>query len=203
MTPRKIDKSKKKQTILLAAIKVFSEKGVKNAKIADIAYEAGIGKGTIYEYFRSRDEIFIETFNYMLREMNKEFINELQKTRPPVDKIKAMNKIIFSGLTKFTVETASIFIDFWAEGIRNQGYSGKGIINLKELYNEFRQELMQVLEDGIKAGQFRKINTLETASAFLASIDGLLLQWIIDPAVFNLKNVSETNLDIFLKGIVK
>lgn len=203
MTPKKIDKLKKKQEILVAAIKIFSKKGIKNAKIADIAHEAGIGKGTIYEYFRSRDEIFKETFNYILIEMHKEFLKELNIAKPPAEKLKAMNKIIFSSLVKFTAETASIFIDFWAEGIRNQDFSGKGIINLKELYNEFRQEIMKVLEDGIKTGQFRKINTLETASAFLASIDGLLLQWILDPKVFCLESVSETNMDIFLKGIMK
>lgn len=50
----------KRETILLAASDVFSEKGFHNAKILDIAKAAGVGKGTIYEYFSSKSELFYE-----------------------------------------------------------------------------------------------------------------------------------------------
>jgi len=48
----------KKQLIIEAAIKVFARDGLEKGKIADIAKEAGIGKGTVYEYFRSKNDIF-------------------------------------------------------------------------------------------------------------------------------------------------
>ena len=48
----------KKELIIEAAIKVFARDGLEKGKIADIAKEAGIGKGTVYEYFRSKNDIF-------------------------------------------------------------------------------------------------------------------------------------------------
>ena len=62
MSPKIIDKEAKKAEILQAAMQVFSRKGVAKTRMADIAVAAGIGKGTIYEYFRSKEEIFAAAF---------------------------------------------------------------------------------------------------------------------------------------------
>ena len=66
--PKIVDKAAKKNEILLAAMRLFAEKGVVNSKMADIAIAAGIGKGTIYEYFRSKEEIFGEAFSTIHRQ---------------------------------------------------------------------------------------------------------------------------------------
>ena len=57
-------KEEKRIEILQAAVKVFSEAGFEGAKIEDIAKEAGIGKGTVYEYFDSKTTLFQEMFRY-------------------------------------------------------------------------------------------------------------------------------------------
>ena len=71
MSPKIVDKELKKMEILHAAIKVFASKGIPNTKMIDIAREAGIGKGTIYEYFRSKKEIIQETFQAFLQELDQ------------------------------------------------------------------------------------------------------------------------------------
>ena len=58
MAPKIVDKEAKKTQIIIAATQVFSKLGVAKTKMIDIAQAAGIGKGTIYEYFRSKEEIF-------------------------------------------------------------------------------------------------------------------------------------------------
>ncbi|ACB85512.1 TetR/AcrR family transcriptional regulator [Natranaerobius thermophilus] len=65
----KIDKSNKRMDILVAAAKVFSEENFYQVKVQEIADAAGIGKGTIYEYFNSKEELFHE----MLREGFKQY----------------------------------------------------------------------------------------------------------------------------------
>lgn len=57
--PKLIDKNLKKEEILLAGIKTFSEKGFHSSTVEDIANKAGIGKGTIYEYFKSKEELIL------------------------------------------------------------------------------------------------------------------------------------------------
>ena len=59
-----VDKTKKSEEIILAALKVFAEKGLSNSTIKEIAETAGIGKGTIYEYFKDKNEIIHNSFFY-------------------------------------------------------------------------------------------------------------------------------------------
>jgi AcrR family transcriptional regulator len=56
---RAVKKKATRQAILQAAIRLFSERGVENTSIEELAHAAGIGKGTIYGYFQTKDEIFL------------------------------------------------------------------------------------------------------------------------------------------------
>lgn len=66
----------KKMRILQAAVKVFSENGFHEAKMEKIAEVADVGKGTVYEYFKSKEELFIEMFkvgsDYYMQQVNDE-----------------------------------------------------------------------------------------------------------------------------------
>ena len=203
MSPKLVDKEKKREKILLAAIETIAKKGIKNTKIADIAKQAGIGKGTIYEYFKSRDEIFIESFNFFLIDMEKKFRQEISVDKLPIDKLKNILDILFFSLSQISVDLIPIFIDFWSEGIRSSEADKSGLLDLKKLYRNFRLKLKQILDDGVKSGVFNEIDTSVTASTILAAVDGLLLQWIIDPDAFDLSTLSKKTFDLFIDGIKK
>ncbi|MCP4584269.1 MAG: TetR/AcrR family transcriptional regulator [candidate division Zixibacteria bacterium] len=201
MSPKKVDKEKKKQAILMSAIRVFAEKGVHNTKIADLALAAGIGKGTIYEYFRSRDEIFIEAFNFILRDMETRLKAEIAIPEEPETKLKSMTNIVFSSLDQFSGDMANLFIDIWHEGIRSKSGPGGGLIDLGQLYEDIRLEYKQVIDEGIQSGEFRKIDSRMAASTILAAVDGLILQWILNPEAVDLHSANVKIMDLFLNGI--
>ena len=67
----------KREAILRAAIKVFASKGYFNSKVADIASEAGIADGTVYLYFKSKDEILHSIFDRAMAEFIAEGKQEL------------------------------------------------------------------------------------------------------------------------------
>jgi AcrR family transcriptional regulator len=201
MCPKIVDKQKKREEILHAAMKVFAEKGVKRARMADIAQRAGIGKGTIYEYFRSREEIFMEGFNLLLRDMKDGLQSVLEVPADPETKLKSVMKIFFSSLAQLSAEMTGILIDFWHEGIHSEAAKGGGIIDLKQVYDDIRNAVRQVVADGIMAGQFREVDPTMVASVIMAIVDGLLLQWILDKKAFDLDSVVEGSMGIVLKGI--
>ena len=60
------EKQERRDNILEAAALVFSEKGYHQARVEEIAVQAGIGKGTVYEYFASKLELFQEMFGTLL-----------------------------------------------------------------------------------------------------------------------------------------
>jgi len=201
LSPKKVDKDQKKLAILLAAMKVIAQKGVKNTKMVDLAAAAKIGKGTIYEYFRSRDEIFIEICNFVMKSMESGLRQGLSSKKDPEQKLRDMTEIIFSGLEQFSPEMAALFIDIWSEGIRNKTGGSNGLINLEHLYDKMRAEIKLVIDDGIKTGQFRQVDSHLAASIILATIDGLILQWILNPRAINLKAVNNKIMDLYLNGL--
>ena len=199
--PKIIDKEVKKLEILHAAMKVFAHKGILNTKMIDIANEARVGKGTIYEYFRSKDEIFITAYQYVFTEANNNLTEALQTTSDPVKKLELVLNITFDSFMGHSGEFAAIMMDFWAEGVRRKDSKVLDAFNLKGVYTEYRALVSSILQEGIKKGIFRDMDVNLVSSAFLGTLDGLALQWIIDPGAVNLQKVPAVILDGFLNGI--
>ncbi|EQB20342.1 transcriptional regulator, TetR family [Dehalobacter sp. UNSWDHB] len=85
-------KERKKTEILLAASKVFYIKGFEGTKIDDVAKEAGIGKGTVYEYFESKKQLFEETVVFSCEERGRIIQEILEKGSSLEEKIRALAK---------------------------------------------------------------------------------------------------------------
>ena len=202
MAPKKVNKEEKKRQIMMAAIKVFAEKGLKSSKIADIAAEAGIGKGTFYEYFTGRDEVFFDACNLMIVDIMRTF-REIDKSQlSPIEKIHKLTQMCFEATELFTPEMSAFMMDFWAEGMRNDHKSEGGLIDIKPVYEEMRQIYQNAIQDGIDCGVFRPVDTLMFASVIIGIIDGLQIQWMLDPQIFKLNQMSKTIIDLFLYGII-
>ena len=199
--PRIINKAAKKSDILHAAMRVFARKGVVNTKMIDVAEEARVGKGTIYEYFRSKEEIFITAFEYVFDNAEMRVREALARTSDPVKKLEYMLEITFASIMGETGEFAAIMMDFWAEGVRTKDTEIIEEMNLKGKYANYRELIATILKDGIKKGIFRKMDVNLMSSAFLGALDGLALQWILDPGAIDMKKVTKVTLDGFLNGI--
>ena len=104
-----VDKIQKKQDIALSCKALFLEKGLKNLTIAEVAKTAGVGKGTIYEYFNNKEEIVFEIVNSLMQEHNK-------------------TKEININNAKSTKEKTKVFFSF---------FYGDADSELRELYKEF------------------------------------------------------------------
>jgi AcrR family transcriptional regulator len=203
MTPKKIDKAAKKQEILEAAMKLFARNGVTNTKMAHIAEAAGVGKGTIYEYFRSKEDIFASAYHHMFAETEELIEKVLQSNIGPEERLKAVLGDTIEALLGDGGEFAGIMMEFWSEGIRSKDDRILKIINLDEIYRQYRQIISEILEEGISQGIFRRVDTHLTASALIGAMDGLFLQWILEPGIFEPREATDVLIDCYLNGIKK
>lgn len=202
MSPLIVNKEAKKDQILKAAIKAFAKKGFARTTISDIAQEAGTGKGTIYEYFDSKDDIIHYSFNYFIKELGFDFEEILVLKIPAKQKLKQ----IFKTFARISDSESQVLIelvfDFWAEGIK--GTHTKNIL-LKEMnafYASYRKLFSEIFNDGIKDGSFKKIFHPETmATLIIGMIDGLLVQWILDKKNVDFSKSINVMISILLKGI--
>ena len=102
MSPKIVDKEQKRRLIVEASLRVFASNGYEATRTIDIAKEAGIGKGTIYEYFRSKDEIVEAIFEYLFFNYEQHLQQLTQESKPPVEAILESFKRM--------MEEASIFV---------------------------------------------------------------------------------------------
>jgi TetR/AcrR family fatty acid metabolism transcriptional regulator len=195
MCPRVIDKEEKKKAVLAAALAVFARQGLSAAKMEDVAVEAGIGKGTVYEYFKSKDDLFFALFEEMKRELHRR-IFEMDNALPPRQKL---HKLVTSALLAFEHwrDFGYLLLEFWA--MHKGGTSTR--IRFDEIYDEARSILSGLIREGIKTGDFRKVNPDHAASALIAVFDGLLLQWLFNPKSFSLRTMGNTVSELIARGI--
>jgi TetR/AcrR family fatty acid metabolism transcriptional regulator len=102
---------------------------------------------------------------------------------------------------QFPPDMVEIYLDFWAEGIRQGDAEGRLGIDLKSMYEQFRSVIAAVLDEGIAAGVFRPMNTRLVASNLMAILDGLQLQFIIDRNAFDQSRMADETIDLLLEGL--
>jgi AcrR family transcriptional regulator len=201
--PKIVDKEAKKKDIMHAAMEVFSQKGVSKTKMIDIAEKAGIGKGTIYEYYRSKEEIFGDAF-MTIYSQTEDLIREVTINQDdPEKKLRRIMELTVDTFFHGGGDFVGIMMDFWSEGIRNKDERILEIFDLNLIYQNYRMGISDILQEGIASGVFREMDTRLTASVIIAALDGLLLQWILDRNIFDPRNATDVLVETYLNGIKK
>ena len=193
---RAFDPDLKKAQIAEAAVRVFAERGVAKAKMIEVAREANVGKGTIYEYFRSKDELFEFAVRRFMDGLFADLLRDLSTTDDPEEQLNVLVRTTLKSIQKAGRETHIMF-EIWAEGVR----SGTEYFDLQGMYAEYRTMIAGILEAGIQTGTFREMDTLAAASIIIGALDGLLLQWIMDIDAFDLNGAGDELMIILANGL--
>jgi AcrR family transcriptional regulator len=188
-------RTNKKDLIVKTAQILFGRFGWHKTTVDDIARRARIGKGTIYHYFESKEQIFaevVERENQFLREKIRESINRVESPR---EKLKSY---ILTKL-KYTKELANIPTILNKDDYLD--YLPFMEIARRKNYEEEIRIVREVLELGIDTGSFR-IEDINLATLVVVSfLKGLEISWNIEWVPFDLKREVDVFLTMFLEGI--
>lgn len=177
MTPRIVDKDKKREEILRAALQVFANKGIHDFRMIEIAESAGVGKGTLYEYFRSKEELIDGSFALFLEDLLTFLRRRVGKQRNPSDQLSAFvdGNIDFFLSGQHRVE---LIFDLWSTEMANR--AGQRIMSdLGENYRQTRDWLAQIIHQGQKSTARGEKDAEIQASLILALLDGVLFQAVL------------------------
>ncbi len=202
MSPKVVDKQEKKEQIVGAAIHAFAKKGFAKTTINDIAAAAGIGKGTVYEYFKNKEEIIDYTFNYFMHSMQFDIEEILLSRIPALEKFRSI-LLLFSDTKNWgSAEIMELMLDFWAEGIKSKGSRNKLLKDMHRFYHSYREIFTDIILEGMSDGSFRKdINPGYVATMVVGALDGIMIQWLLDQENIDFQEVIK-NIEItILKGI--
>lgn len=189
--------SSKKEQIMEAALAIFSVKGFHLAKIEEIAQQAGVGKGTVYEYFSSKEALFKEILKEGALTFDELIAEELSKAKTTQEKLEGIigqSLIIwqrFHPLAKTTMmETAFLDSPFHAW--------------LMEKHYQRLFLIRDIIEEGMQKQEIRPINGLHFAYLFYGGLAGMAGFFVEeDFAEDKLEILIEKTLDYYLKGIAQ
>ena len=181
MTPKIVDRDSKREEIIQAAIRAFLENGVQGATIQDIARQARMGKGTIYEYFESKEDIFHSTFEYFVGQMDVVFRRTMKGAADPVEKLRRIIFFLPSFLSGETSLTMNLIFDFWAMAIHEPSTRTKLMDTMKRFYQGYNDMVSSIILEGMSDGSFKRdLNPDKVASIITGALDGMLVQWVLD-----------------------
>ena len=169
-------KKEKGDRILKAAAQVFAKRGYNRTLIADIAKQAGIGKGTIYEYFSSKEDLFFAVFEWFVKQSGAEAkvaISALGGSA--ADRLHALGNSLMQTWTE-AGDLYTLVMEFWsASASSKMRHHFKEAF--KKAYQEFPFIVSTLIQEGIDRGEFRDgVDKESVAAALVGTWDALLLQ---------------------------
>jgi TetR/AcrR family fatty acid metabolism transcriptional regulator len=199
MTPIIVDKELKRQHIMGSALNVILRKGYRETKIKDIAEEAGIGKGTFYEYFDSKEDLGVHLYEWINIIAETQMINELSMIDEPLERFRLYVLYILDTHIRF-----SSFHDFvfglWADVTRKRMEESESDEMDKALY-ESMSSLRAVLKYGMEKGVLRVVDIDEAAILLFSAIDGICAHMEIGLRGYTTEEVSWKIMDLLMVGM--
>ncbi len=187
----------KPQQIIDAAVRVFARNGFYNSRVSDIAREAGIASGTIYLYFKTKDEILVTLF----REKMAGFVGVLRKEvagePDPPAKLRRLVRLHFETLEAHPDMAEVVQVELRQGQKFFRGASAHEISAYFDLIGS-------VLQEGVEAGVFRRDLPVKVATKMLfGAMDQVTTSWVLGKRGYRLADAAEPVANIFLKGVTR
>lgn len=182
MSPRPDVSQARTQQILQAAAEVFSRSGFHEARMDDIAEQAGVSKGTLYWYFESKDDLILALLDSMFqREMEQ--IAQLQEADLLVRE-KLERILDWAGDDIARMEPLMpILLEFWAMQLRRK--TVRQVVG--RYYVSYLELITPLIQQGIDQGEFRAVSARDVTVAIGAVIEGTIVLWAAVPERIDLK----------------
>lgn len=185
----------KREAILRAAIRVFANHGYFNAKVADIAREAGVADGTVYLYFKSKEEILHSIFDRSMEEAIADGRKRLEGITDPRERLRRIAHMHLDRLG----DDRDLAVVFQVEL--------RGSTKFMEEFSaaafaQYLGTIRDTFEEGQRAGVFRQdLNAKIVAKVLFGALDEMATNWILSKRRYKLAPMADQVLDIFLNGV--
>jgi TetR/AcrR family fatty acid metabolism transcriptional regulator len=194
---RREKNNEKYQAILRAAIKVFASRGFFQSKVADVAQAAGVADGTVYLYFKSKDDLLISIFNETMEDVIANSRSELQKIEDPVARLQKLASLHLSWLGRDRQLAVVFQVELRQSTKFMEEFSTTRLAEYFELIRE-------VIVDGQAKGIFRKELQPQVATkVFFGALDEMVTNWVLSRKRYALETMVQPVLDILIRGLAK
>jgi len=188
-------KADKREAILRAAIDVFAERGFFNAQVADVARAAGVAAGTVYLYFRGKDDLLVSIFERTMRT----WIAEARACLAPLDDPIVQLREVARGHLERMGRDRSLAVVFQVELRQSTKFMERFSATL---LREYLGIIRGIIANGQASGVFRKeLNATLAAKLFFGGLDEMATNWILSRRKYALATEADAIVDIFVGGM--
>ena len=195
-------KKEKRALIIEAAAKVFARRGFSGTLMADIAVEAGIGKGTLYEYFDSKEDLFFAVFEWFVQATEAEAKVSISALGGSAsERLNALSDSLMSSWAQMK-DMYSLVMEFWSASASSQ-MRERFKQAFKNGYSDFRQIVSALIREGIQGGEFQpEVDAESVAAALVGAWDALLLQAWFDEG-FDPQTAARGFMAVLINGLTQ
>jgi len=199
------EKERRRQQIIVAAKRVFSEKGFNKATMEDIAHEAELSPGTLYLYFKNKEELYASLSLRILQYLHIRVEHVNKEDLAPEQKMDALVEAMYDVYAFDPLILINMFHLQSSETLKN--LSPKLMSEIEELSRKSIGAIARIFEQGIDSGLFIDRHPVAMADIFWALFSGVIL-WTTSKKIFNeekdyLKDTLKIAFEVFSRGIEK
>ena len=185
----------KRGTILRAATRVFARNGYFNSKVADIARAAEVADGTVYLYFKSKEEILHSIFDQNIAEAIAAGRKLIENLDDPREKLRRIAKLHLERLGGDRDLAVVFQVELRGSTKFMEEFSAAG-------FAEYLALLRRTFEEGQRVGAFRKeLNATVAAKILFGALDEMATNWIISKRSYKLEPMADVVMEVFLSGV--
>lgn len=189
------DKADKRDAILRAAIDTFAARGFFTAQVADIARAAGVAAGTVYLYFRGKDDLLISIFDRTMKDAIAAGRESVHQQRDPIERLREIARLHLGRMG----HDRALAVVFQVELRQSTKFMERfSATHLREYLGIIRD----VIADGQAHGAFRgDINPTLAAKLFFGALDEMATNWVLSQRRYALASEADAIVDLFVGGV--
>ena len=192
---RQLDTADKRSAILGAATRVFARRGFFNAQVADVAREAGVAAGTVYLYFRSKDDLLTSIFEESMTRALEETDRALEGVTDPIERLHRLARVHLGGLGS----QRDLAVVFQVELRQSTKFMERfSAAQLRTYLDHLRDAVCAAQE----AGLFRAdVNPTLAAKAIFGALDEMVTNWVLSNRDHRLIDDADPVIDLLVNGM--
>ena len=184
----------KRDAILRAAIDVFAERGFFNAQVADVARAAGVAAGTVYLYFKSKDDLLVSIFERSMREGLAKGRTAVAHLDDPRERLLRLARAHLARLGS----DRNLAIVFQVELRQSTKFMERFSATL---LRDYLGLIREAIADGQRQGRFRTdVKATAMAKMLFGALDEMATNWILSRRRYSLETDADTVVDVFING---
>ena len=176
-----VDKVQKRKDIALSCKEIFFQNGINDLTVSQVAKAAGVGKGTIYDYFKNKEDIVFEIVNILMLEHNDDKHRKLNSVTSTRDKIKEFSSIFYDDKD---IELRQLYKEFISISLTNPD---KEMVKFQTACtNSYFEWFNQIIDEGIQNGELKDCSS-KFARGLFAMAEGMFITSVVTHTIDDLK----------------